>query len=87
MTGQPAISLPLYQSSEGLPIGIMLVGRPAGRRCAARPRGAAGGGPAVGGPPPADLEPVTFAPGAALAADPGAALAAGGRAAFATVNP
>jgi amidase len=29
-TGQPAISLPLYQSSEGLPIGIMLVGRPAG---------------------------------------------------------
>jgi amidase len=28
-TGQPAISLPLYQSSEGLPIGIMLVGRPA----------------------------------------------------------
>ncbi|MBV9593008.1 MAG: amidase [Actinobacteria bacterium] len=30
MTGQPAISLPLFQSSEGLPIGIMLVGRPAG---------------------------------------------------------
>ena len=29
-TGQPAISLPLYQSSEGLPIGMMLVGRPAG---------------------------------------------------------
>ena len=29
-TGQPAISLPLYQSAEGLPIGIMLVGRPAG---------------------------------------------------------
>ncbi len=29
-TGQPAISLPLYQSTEGLPIGIMLVGRPAG---------------------------------------------------------
>ena len=28
-TGQPAISLPLYQSREGLPIGIMLVGRPA----------------------------------------------------------
>jgi amidase len=28
-TGQPAISLPLYQSQEGLPIGIMLVGRPA----------------------------------------------------------
>jgi amidase len=29
-TGQPAISLPLYESSEGLPIGMMLVGRPAG---------------------------------------------------------
>jgi amidase len=29
-TGQPAISLPLYQSEEGLPIGIMLVGRPGG---------------------------------------------------------
>jgi amidase len=29
-TGQPAISLPLYQSAEGLPIGIMLVGRPRG---------------------------------------------------------
>jgi amidase len=28
-TGQPAISLPLYQSAEGLPIGIMLIGRPA----------------------------------------------------------
>jgi amidase len=26
-TGQPAISLPLYQSVEGLPIGMMLVGR------------------------------------------------------------
>jgi amidase len=26
-TGQPAISLPLYQSDEGLPIGMMLVGR------------------------------------------------------------
>jgi len=29
-TGQPAISLPLYQSREGLPIGMMLVGRPQG---------------------------------------------------------
>ena len=28
-TGQPAISLPLYESREGLPIGIMLIGRPA----------------------------------------------------------
>ena len=30
MTGQPAISLPLSISVEGLPIGIMLVGRPRG---------------------------------------------------------
>ena len=29
-TGQPAISLPLYHSDEGLPIGIMLAGRPRG---------------------------------------------------------
>lgn len=29
-TGQPAISLPLYESRDGLPIGIMLVGRRAG---------------------------------------------------------
>ncbi len=28
MTGQPAVSLPLYESEDGLPIGIMLVGRP-----------------------------------------------------------
>jgi amidase len=30
VTGQPAISLPLHQSDEGLPIGIQLVGPPAG---------------------------------------------------------
>ncbi|HEX2306825.1 MAG TPA: amidase [Jatrophihabitantaceae bacterium] len=29
-SGQPAISLPLFQSASGLPIGIMLAGRPAG---------------------------------------------------------
>ena len=28
-TGQPAVSLPLAQSPDGLPIGVMLVGRPA----------------------------------------------------------
>ena len=28
-TGQPAISLPLHVSPDGLPIGVMLVGRPA----------------------------------------------------------
>lgn len=29
ITGQPAVSLPLYWSDEGLPIGVQLVGRPA----------------------------------------------------------
>ena len=30
LTGQPAISLPMHQSREGLPIGMMLAGRPGG---------------------------------------------------------
>ncbi len=30
VTGQPAISLPLHQGTDGLPIGVMLAGRPAG---------------------------------------------------------
>ncbi len=29
-SGQPGISLPLYQGSDGLPLGVQLVGRPAG---------------------------------------------------------
>ena len=29
VTGQPAISLPLHQSEDGLPIGVQFVGRPA----------------------------------------------------------
>ena len=29
VTGQPAVSLPLHTSPDGLPIGVMLVGRPA----------------------------------------------------------
>jgi len=28
MTGQPAVSIPLHWSPDGLPIGSMLVGRP-----------------------------------------------------------
>ena len=28
-TGQPAISLPLYEGEDGLPLGVQLVGRPA----------------------------------------------------------
>jgi len=30
VTGQPAISLPLHQSADGLPIGVQLVGPPSG---------------------------------------------------------
>ena len=30
-TGQPAISLPLFQGEDGLPLGVQLVGRPAGK--------------------------------------------------------
>ena len=29
-SGQPGISLPLYQGEDGLPLGVQLVGRPAG---------------------------------------------------------
>jgi amidase len=30
VTGQPGISLPLYEGSDGLPLGVQIVGRPAG---------------------------------------------------------
>jgi len=29
-TGQPGISLPLYEGEDGLPLGVQLVGRPVG---------------------------------------------------------
>ncbi|MDP9433424.1 MAG: amidase [Actinomycetota bacterium] len=47
VTGQPAISLPLWRTSAGLPIGVMLAGRPAGEelllRLAAQIEDAVGG--------------------------------------------
>jgi amidase len=29
-SGQPGISLPLYEGDDGLPLGVQIVGRPAG---------------------------------------------------------
>ena len=51
VTGQPAITLPLFQGDDGLPTSIQLGGRPPARR-AAQPRRTARGGAAVGGPAP-----------------------------------
>src|SRR6202011_3993796 len=31
-TGQPGVSLPLFDGEDGLPLGVQLVGRPAGER-------------------------------------------------------
>ena len=47
-TGQPAISLPLYQGEDGLPLGVQLVGRPAGEGALLALADAARGGAAVG---------------------------------------
>jgi amidase len=30
VTGQPAVSLPLYHGDDGLPVGVQIAGRPAG---------------------------------------------------------
>jgi amidase len=30
LTGQPAVSLPVHRTPDGLPVGMMLAGRPAG---------------------------------------------------------
>ena len=47
-TGQPGISLPLFEGEDGLPLGVQLVGRPAGEASAARARRPARRGSAVG---------------------------------------
>ena len=52
VTGQPAVSVPLYWTDAGLPIGTHARGAPGGRGDAARAVGAAGGGAAVGAPAP-----------------------------------
>ena len=47
-SGQPGISLPLFQGEDGLPLGVQLVGRPGGRGGAAGARRPARRGAAVG---------------------------------------
>ena len=53
VTGQPAVSLPLHWSAEGLPIGVMLAGRHGRGGHFDLPVRAAGGGPSLAGPAPA----------------------------------
>ena len=66
VTGQPAISVPLYHGDDGLPTGVQLIGQPAGEddaalaRRATRDRAAVGGAPAGASAPrglTADLDP------------------------------
>ena len=50
VSGQPAISLPLFHGEDGLPLAVQLAGQPRGRGDAAVGLPPAGGGPAVGRP-------------------------------------
>ena len=50
VTGQPAISVPLYHGDDGLPLAVQLVGPPLGRGPAAAGLPPARGGPSVGRP-------------------------------------
>ena len=47
-TGQPAISLPLYEGEDGLPLGVQIVGAPAGEERAAGAGGATRSGACPG---------------------------------------
>ncbi len=49
-TGQPGISLPLYEGEDGLPLGVQLVGAPGRGGAAARAGSPARSGQAVGRP-------------------------------------
>ena len=51
VSGQPAVNLPLYWNADGLPIGVMLAGRMGDEATLHLAVRAAGGGPAVAGPP------------------------------------
>ena len=50
VTGQPAISVPLYHGDDGLPLAVQLVGAAARRGHAAAGLPPARGGPSVGRP-------------------------------------
>ena len=52
VSGQPAISLPLFEYADGLPLAIQLAGRPADEATLLSLGRAARGGQALGGPPP-----------------------------------
>ena len=51
VTGQPAISLPLFHGDDGLPVAVQIAGRPAGEGELLRAGRPARGGAAVGGAP------------------------------------
>ena len=55
VTGQPAVSLPLHRTDDGLPVGVMLAGRPGGEEALLVARRAARAGPALAPPPTTGL--------------------------------
>ena len=55
VTGQPAMSVPLHWSDDGLPIGVQMIGAPFAEATLIRARRAARGRAAVGAPAPGGL--------------------------------